>query len=854
VVGEGVDKEIRAQRTTNAPDIDGNLDDDVWSAVPTDDRFTQSFPVDGGKPSVRTTIQIAFDNDNVYIAINAEDPEPSKVRARLSRRDSLPDSDWFEIVIDSRHDHDNGFRFSINAASVLADGQIHDDFRVNSNWDAVWRGRARVHKTGWSAEIAIPLSVLRFAKTPVPVWGFNVTRYVSRTKELMRWVHIPRTEQGTVSRAGHVVGLDGLEPRRAFELRPFVATRGERIYPTGGYLLSFGDEIDNDVGGQVGVDLKLGLTTDLTLDATVFPDFGQVEVDPVILNLSSFETFFPERRPFFLEGANLFHTDIRLFNSRRIGERTSSLSEGDTLTLTDGRDVEIVDTPLAVPIWTAVRVTGALTNRFIITALDAVTGKESIQVRDVADGSRSDIEPSPARNYAAARGKYTFGGSTYLGFLATAVTRLGQVDDANRDHDAYAATVDGRWVAADGQYRSWFQLASSVRVGGPEYIEREACTPSTPASCTRIERADGTVMQPGDSGYSGELGASKVGGGSLRGFARYRFTSPRFDVNDLGFENNWDVHDLITKASINRPSPFSVFQSASIKLTGLGQIGFDGLLKNVGLNLGAGGQWRNFWGSRVSVGARPSNTWTTRETSDGARFQRNGELVFNASGDTDSRRPFIVGGGMNGSASFSDDKWSFGAGVGTSWRIIPPLQLNLETGLGVSKNDLRFRDCTASDGRPCSLRSSSRTYRVSQLDSASLNITARATWALSPSLSLQGYLQLFSARGFRHDYGTISNQLGSRPFLARDEIVPLATDGDFDGDGTKDDDFEFSTLNANMVVRWELSPGTTLIVVYTRAQRSSVDLGQSVPQLGFSELSKGRTEEIVLAKLTLFYN
>ncbi|MCP4447305.1 MAG: carbohydrate binding family 9 domain-containing protein [Myxococcales bacterium] len=228
IEGEGRHKFLKAQRVKEAPIIDGRLTEAIWSEVAPDDRFTQHFPLNGAVPSMRTTIRVAFDDENLYFGIEAEDPDPAKISARLARRDSRVDSDFVEFFLDTRHNHDTGYWFRVNAAGVLADGELHDDSRINYDWDAVWTGKAAITDSGWNAEIAIPLSALRFPSSPAPQFGLNIRRGIRRLGEIDQWIYAPRTSSGTLSRAGHITGLGGLVPKRAIELRPFSVVRPSR--------------------------------------------------------------------------------------------------------------------------------------------------------------------------------------------------------------------------------------------------------------------------------------------------------------------------------------------------------------------------------------------------------------------------------------------------------------------------------------------------------------------------------------------------------------------------------------------------------------------------------------------------
>jgi len=844
VAGEGMHKTIGAKRTKTAPTIDGKLTEAAWANAPGDDRFSQSFPTDGAKPSMRTELKLLYDSEALYIGITAFDNTPNKIIARTARRDNRVDSDAFTIVLDTRHDHDSGYQFWINAAGVLADGQMHDDNRLNSSWNGVWYGKASVHAHGWSAELKIPYAILRFSNRSKQTWGINVTRYVTRTKETMQWVRIPRIEAGVLSRAGHITGVQGVEPPRTFELRPFAVTRIKSVLPGGGGL-GIGDNASRTPAIAGGVNFKYGITPNLIVDTTVLPDFGQVEADPRFLNLSTFEVRLPERRPFFVENSDLFNTDVKMFYSRRIGERPSGLSEGSSVTTASGDSATVQDTPLAVPIWAAARVTGKLSRKLTIALLNAVTGPETLDVR-TEDGADETIEPTPHRNYAAARAKYSFGGSSYLGFMGTGLTRSGQVDRASRNHDAYAESIDGRWVRSDGMFRMYFQFAATQRVGGPTYYEASDAdgNPCAAATCTQLSRADGSLQAPGDFGYGGEMGGAKAGG-TWRFFTNYSFRSPRFDVNDVGFETEWNYHRGYLNLAYRRQKPLWMFQTLNVDVNTLVRYGFDGVRRDGYTELKLSGLFHNFWTQSVTLRTRAPKTFTPRETSDGALYERVSVVEAEMSVGTDSRKQLIASANGAIKRATNDEMWIMSASAALNLRTTKRLQLSVNLGYSSTNDDLRFYSCTDASGRACSLLSQRRSYLFSRLDSSTLSLTTRATWAMSPVMSIEAYAQMFAARGRYHDAHTIDNVLGSEPYLRRVEIFPNSSDNGL----IEDNNFSFNSLNVNLLWRWEFKPGNTIIAVYTRA----TDAARSRPSLTFRGLAHARTQEVALLKLSLLF-
>ncbi len=835
IEGEGQEKSLTAKRATSAPTIDGRLSEGIWNELSPDDRFRQNVPIDGAAPSMRTTVRVAFDDDFLYVGVEAHDPEPHKVSARLARRDSLIDADYIELFLDTRHNHDTGYWFRINAAGVIADGEVHDDTRINVDWDAVWFGKAAITSFGWSAEIAIPLSILRFESSDNPEFGFNVTRGIRRLGETVQWVYVPRASSGELSRAGHIQGLRGIKPKRIIELRPFAVAQIESSLAKGGTaLLGAGSNI---FGASAGLDAKVGITEGLTLDATVNPDFGQVEADPVVLNLTSFEAFFPEKRPFFLGGAGLFTTDIGLINSRRVGQRTTRFEPGSTFILDDGSEVDVVAAPLAAPTYGALRLSGRIGADLSLNTLSAVTGPEVVTIRD-GTGLR-DIEVAPSRNYSVARAKYALGGSSYLGMAATGVTRFGESSDPQSNHDSYAESIDGRWVRSDGMIRAYFQLATAHRHGGDTYEEGDDnCANRT--DCRELTRLDGTIIGPGDVGSAAEFGAAKAGG-ALRLYNRYRWVSPRFDVDALGFENDWDYHDLLSSNSYQYEKEFLWFQRGQLGLSAQTQFAFDGTRKYLSLRAEASALTKSFWRGDAVVEYKPAGSFTSRESLDGAYFEQSDELRGGLDFESDSRGDIRGGTGANYLISPTSELREVTGYAFASVRPTPPLELALQTDLAFKRGQLRVVSCTAEAGS-CWRRSQIRDYELALQDSQSLNITARVNWALSPRLSFEGYMQIFAAGGDFRDYRRIDGLSGPRPLLRRSATVPTNSTGD--------GSFSFATLNTNLVTRWEMTPGTTLIAVYTRAQRHRRERNR----LAVSGLRAGAADEVFLLKFTYYYN
>ncbi|MEK6769055.1 MAG: DUF5916 domain-containing protein, partial [Gemmatimonadota bacterium] len=410
--------------------IDGRFDDPAWAQAEPITAFTQVVPHEGDPATERTEVRIVYDDDAIYVAARMFDSDPHGVRTQLARRDAFTEADQFRVAFDSYHDHNTSFGFSVNPSGVKLDVQIgQDGFSYDQGWDPVWDVATTRDSLGWTAEMRIPLSQLRFPQAETQVWGINLFRSIQRKAEDVVFAWSPRTDRGYASFFGHLFGLSQLPQPRRLEVLPYITAREERIDPgtTGNPFNDGSREI-----ASAGLDLKYGLTSNLTLDATINPDFGQVEADPAFVNLSAFEQFFGERRPFFIEGADIFRFGgQQYFYSRRIGRSPQGFA--------DSRG-GYVDQPQNATILGAAKLSGRTGGGWSIGLLEAATAREFATVDSA--GTRFQDEVEPFTNYLVARGKRDFhGGSTQIGFIATAVNR--SIDDSRLDFLRTSAHAGG---------------------------------------------------------------------------------------------------------------------------------------------------------------------------------------------------------------------------------------------------------------------------------------------------------------------------------------------------------------------------------------------------------------------------
>jgi len=855
-------KSMMAARTPTPPAIDGRLDDKVWDLAQPDDRFTQRFPRDGAAPTHRTTVRVLYDDSAVYIGLRMDDDEPDKIVARLARRDHLVDSDFVTVALDSRHDHSTGYFFTLNAAGVQFDGTFYDDSSMTYDWDAVWDGIVSRDAGGWSAELRIPLSVLRFPDTRVQEWGIQAERYLSRTQEDDRWSYTPQDVQAIVSPMGHLTGLEGLHPRRTLELLPFTVGRLRIHSDSGGAALGLGASKGAQVTPEatVGLDAKIGLTSNLTLDATVNPDFGQVDADEVVLNLSRFETFFPEKRPFFLEGSDLFRTDLGQFYSRRIGRGVTvpgRVVDDDAVVLT------VREPPQPVPIRAALKVTGKLVGNMSIGVVDAVTAPKEVTAVD-KNGDTRTLRFVPYMNYAVLRTRYVMQGASYLGFLATAATRLdGHWRNASEDHDGYSQGVDGAWQSDDSRWRAVGSAAISERVGGTSYqtdVGRPCPQPSLTTGCTPLSRPDGTLQQPGDIGW-GMFSTVTHTGVHWDLALGYHALSPRLDLNDLGFLSEFNLQGGDVSLTYQQREPHGPVQNWSFGAGFEEQTTFDNVI--TAQNSGVFGTLRftNFWSLNAMGGFGLPGRWDVSETGDGARLQRPASLSGGVYLQSDPRSKAQFYGGVYYYNRLGDPGWMSTARAQLTFNVIPALQLDLSSVVDLSGQVPRLwfpdgcRDDIGDASNACTPLSGTRHYIFGQLNSGSISFTSHAAYTVSPRLSLQGYAQLFLARGGFTSFSRIDPKPGVHPELRLDELHPQLQLGDLalrSTDREGDGDFQQVALNLNLVLRWEFLSGSALLVVYSRAQSGDAVLDGRLPRFTPVGLNAGPTEDVFLIKLSYF--
>ena len=774
-----------AARATAPVVIDGRDDDEVWRIAPPITQFREFQPKEDGDPRFATEAKVAYDDRYFYVFIRAFDPHPDSILKLLARRDVRAATDQLKIMVDSYHDRRSGFEFAVNPAGVKRDYAMYNDNQEDDAWDAVWDVGTQVDSLGWTAEFRIPLSQLRYVPGATNTFGFAVWRDIQRYSERVSWPVYRGSQAGVSSQLGELTGLEGLPSPRRPEVAPYVVTKNVSV-PTGGAF----DRSQKVTGGA---DLKYGITPNLTLDATVNPDFGQVEADPAVLNLSVFETFFHERRPFFVQGAGIFRFDV---NCSAVND--CSTGEGLFYSRRIGRSPQLADyggagSPSATTIYGAAKLTGRLPGGQTIGVLDAVTGREA---------GTLDRTMEPATNYAVLRGQQDFrGGESGIGVMVTAVNR-------NRDrwivdslrHSAYVAGLD---------FRHRF-LGRRYQISGSFDLSRVAGTPSAIAATQNdpvhyYQRPGvGVSYDPTRTSLAGdaeEVKFGKVGGGITRFETSYQRRSQGFEVNDLGFLRQADQQSWSTWFAFQSRHPSSFYQTAFWNFNWWQFWTAAGTAVERAANTNVHAQLNNRWWVNGGVTAgQLGATFCDRDcTRGGPAVRVDPYLSVWGEVDGDERPAFTPYAWFNywrGDAGRSEN---FNGNVQVAFRVASQFRTTLTLRATHNVKDVQPRPTVAD--------SAGTHYVFARLDQNEASVTGRIDYTVSPVLTVQLYAQPFVSKG---TYSHVRELADPKATAFGDRYKPYAA---------VPGGFNRKQFNSTAVLRWEYRPGSTLFVVWTQGRQ-----------------------------------
>jgi Domain of unknown function (DUF5916)/Carbohydrate family 9 binding domain-like len=779
-----------AVRASPPPVIDGKDDDPVWRATPVITGFKQWSPTEGKAPRFRTEAKVAFDAANLYVYVRAFDPHPDSIIRLLERRDTFTPSDMIWVFVDSYHDRRTGYEFGVNAAGVKIDQAIYDDGNEDRAWDAVWDVATLIDSLGWTAEFRIPLSQMRYGTERSHTFGFTIDRDIYRYAERVSWPQFSQSKAGMVSQFGALEGLDELEAPRRLEALPYVVTKNS-------------SQITNNAYSQrsnvtVGADLKYHVAPNITLDATVNPDFGQVESDPAVLNLSAYESFFDERRPFFVAGRGLFRFDVNcsqvncngegLYYSRRIG-RTPELAGtyGDTVPLQP------------TTILGAGKLLGRFTNGLTVGVLDAATERAS---------SPGDTTFEPATNFAVVRATQDMRkGNSSIGGIVTAVNRsLDSWTSPYLASSAYVGAVDFRHRFLGNKYEVSGSLDES-RVQGSRPVILGLQTDAV----HYYQRPDAHL--PLDSsrtaltGDAEEFKFGKVGGQHLMFESAYQRRSEGFEINDLGFLRRADQQSWNTWVGFFDRQQRAYYDRFQWNMNWWQYWTTAGLPLEAAFNTNVHVTFKNKW--QLHTGGTIGQLGTTyddRGARGGPAVRQDSYISPWVSIGGNDRRSVVPYMNVN---YFRGD-----AGRNSLWNLSPEVDykalgrfssaFSFNWSHNISDNQWygNFRDALGAVH-----------YTFAHLDQTTTSATLRLNYTFTPSVSLQGYAQPFVSKG------TYSNvrQLSATPRAAAyDDRYAAYNNAAVTGNPAS---FNFKEIQSNLVFRWEYNPGSTIFLVWNEGRQ-----------------------------------
>ena len=828
VLAAGIDAAPRTIAATAVPSataikLDGEFTESVWERVPAVSDFRQREPKDDAAPTFATEVKVAYDASHVYVAVFAHDPEPSRIIGMRTRRDSDSPSDWIRVFIDSFHDRRSAFEFGVNPAGVKRDVAWSNDSNEDPGWDAVWDVSVSQSADGWRAEFRIPLSQLRFRRSDSATFGFAVARQIGRLNETDTWPLLSKAASGVVSSFGDLTGLQLNQTPKRLELVPYVVSQlNTQPREPGNPLVSA-----REPKAAIGADLKYALRPGLTLTATVNPDFGQVEADPAVVNLSGFETFFSERRPFFVEGSGMFTFNLDcndgscsgLFYPRRIGRSPRGLP-----TLADGQYARV---PQQSSILGAAKLTGRF-GRFSFGALNAVTADEEATIAHGTLRTRQSVEP--LTNFTVVRTRREFANQSTVGFMATATTRrLSAFTDFLPDR-AFTGGVDWdiRFLKRYAIQGYW--AGSSVH--GSELAMREL-QESTVHSYQRPDagHVDLDLTRASLNGSGGQIAINKVAGSKVRFTSNFSFKSPGFDINDVGFMRRADLRGVNNWIQWRNDTPSKYLRSFRFNLNQWAAWNFDGDRLDNGGNVNAHAQFANHWGTGMGFNLSAANfdDRATRGAGPGAMGTPQWSLWGYL--DTDNRKPV----GFNVFYNLGGDR--FGSryrGIDTNLTVRPTSYLSISAGPGWNFNlqDTQWVENTA-DGR----------YVFGRLDQTTVSWTTRVNYTITPDLSVQIYAAPFVSAG---DYDRFKHLVDGRAPRYGDRYAAI----DYEGNP----DFNYRSFRTTNVLRWEYKPGSALFVVWQQGREAVLDSGRFAFGRDFGGAFSAPARNVFLVKWSYWIN
>jgi hypothetical protein len=783
--------------------LDGRLDDPAWDAAVPVGGFLQYDPQEGAPATEITTVRALFDDDNIYFGIFMADSDPSGIDRRLSRRDRTAQTDRVSVIIDSYHAHTTAFLFATTVAGVQSDGVFsYDGLVYDVQWDAVWEVETAVTDEGWGAEFKIPFSALRFSiQDSEYVWGVNVRRYIARKSETDEWVMVPRSETppgvlSSVSRMGHLSGMKGISPPLHIEILPYQVSRyGEYAEPA-----PFRSR--RELTGSLGLDFKYGISNNITFDLAVNPDFGQVEVDQAVLNLTVFETIYPEKRPLFLEGASIFtfgnafdNRDMKLFYSRRVGREP-------TLSRPPSPGMIFDENPRTTTILGAAKLTGRTDGGLTFGVLSALTDEEHAVEEDVNGNPGMPFLVEPRAGYSVLRLSQDVGEASRVGLIATGAMKEFNAPSLSGGVD-WRLRFDDDATLADG-YIAASRPSEFSGIGG---------------------RKDGTA---------GRLALGRIQGENLLAFTTYDFASRNYSIDDLGFFSAPREHGGYTQLTWRENAAGEdVVRRYALTLQPSYRWNWDGVVTTKSLEFEPAFEFTNFWFLTLNA----THNFPSFDDADRGivgLYRRPESNAYRFILDTDTRRPVS----LNGYFGFDHDTKSMRrwiASLAFTWRV---------TGWMEYSPAVTIVKTRAEEAWAIPVYTSAGYNLFGDRDVDQADFSLRGIVSFSRNVTAQFFTQIFLAKGTYRNF---------RELRGPDTFEPLDYNPTLDP-ALERPDFNDKVLNANVVLRWEYRPGSTIYLVWTHERYGTVPTYGGSFEDDIAKTFKLPVNNTILAKISYWWS
>ncbi len=837
----------QTQRLQSSPPIiDGVLNDDCWSEGVWSGNYTQQIPTEGIEPTAETDLKILYDDKNLYVAIRAHD-DPSLIDRSAGRRDSFS-GDIVGVCFDSYHDLRFGFEFDLTAAGSKIDLVLGNE-GWDTNWDPVWEGKVAHEDSAWTSEFRIPLSQLRYSDEPEQVWGLHSWRWINRNQEEDQWALIPRDTPARMANIGELHGIQNLPKNRRLELLPYVRGQVHTFEKEPGNPFATGRDTDY----AAGLDGKFGISSDFTMDFTFNPDFGQVEADPSVLNLSVYETFYEEKRPFFLEGKNIYDFDFEqdlLFYSRRIGHRPSYYPVlGNN---------EYARVPENTSILGAVKVSGKTKDGLSIGVMESVTAKENAEI-DSPSG-RHNKTAEPLSNYFVSRIQKDYdGGNAILGGVLTATNR--KIDDEHLNflnRSAYTGGIDFRkyfknktyYIDAIGTFSSITgdqQAILDLQTASARYFQRpDAEHVSVDSSATQLDGV-GAVIEIG-----------KGGNGNWRWELDTSYRSPGLEFNDIGYLREADYINSTAEVAWVENVPHGIFRSYAVStgIDGNWNTGRDFLGANVRFDVN--GEFRNKWNFFANV-YHEFDQLDTRLLRGGPAVKVKGWMHNMYRISTDGSKKFSVGGMVHAHFHYDNISKTFSTAPFINWKITNRVRLETDFEYEKTRTALQYID-TFDFGQE-------KRYVLGELDRETVGMTVRLDYAITPELTIQYYGNPYVSVGTYKNIKRMSDPRAE----SYDDLYHIYTDEEISYDAENNryeiqetdekvrfdldnPNFNFREFRSNLVLRYEYNPGSTFYFVWTHGRSRWENVNSSSIDDGITTLFDSRPDNVYLLKFNYWFS